>query len=127
MSGRLFIWLQHLLPQHRLSRWVFTATRVRVPWFKNLLTRVFLVLFAVDMNEAIEPDPYRYPSFNAFFTRALKADLRPIVAGDTIASPVDGVVSELGAIERDELLQAKGRRYTLGELLAEQEWARGFE
>jgi phosphatidylserine decarboxylase len=127
MSGRLFIWLQQLLPQHRVSRWVFAATRVRVPWFKNLLTRAFLVLFAVDMSEAIEPDPYRYATFNAFFTRALKADLRPIASGDTIASPVDGVVSERGAIERDELLQAKGRRYTLGELLAAQEWAKCFE
>jgi phosphatidylserine decarboxylase len=128
MRGRLFIWLQHLLPQHRLSRLVLSATRVRTRWFKNLLTRAFLALFAVDMAEAIEVDPYRYASFNEFFTRALRPEARPIAAAAAaIASPVDGTVSECGSIERDSLLQAKDRRYTLGELLAQQAWARHFE
>jgi phosphatidylserine decarboxylase len=128
MRGRLFIWLQHLLPQHRLSRLVLSATRVRTRWFKNLLTRAFLALFAVDMTDAIEVDPYRYASFNEFFTRALRPEARPIAAGAAeIASPVDGTVSECGRIERDSLLQAKGRRYALAELLAQQAWARHFE
>jgi len=128
MRARLFIWLQHLLPQHRLSRLVFAATRVRTRWFKNLLTRGYLALFAVDMTEAIEIDPYGYASFNEFFTRALRPEARPIAAGAAeIASPVDGTVSECGGIERDSLLQAKGRRYTLAELLAQQAWARRFE
>jgi phosphatidylserine decarboxylase len=128
VGGRLFIWLQHLIPQHGISRLVYTATRVRASWFKNFLTGAFLRLFAVDMSEAIEADPYRYPSFNAFFTRALRPDTRPIAAGPAdIASPVDGRVSECGAIEGDSLLQAKGQRYTLAELLAQQEWARRFE
>ena len=132
MSGgiaeRLFVGLQYVLPQHALSRLVLAATRVRVPWFKNLLTRGFLLLFSVDMSEAMEPDPYRYGSFNEFFTRALRAEARPIDAGpEKIASPVDGMVSECGAIDDDRLLQAKGRQYTLDELLAQQPWARSFE
>ncbi len=128
MRGRLFVWLQHVLPQHRLSRVVLAATRVRSRWFKNLLTRAFLTLFAVDMSEAIEVDPYRYASFNEFFTRALRPEARPVAAGAAeIAGPVDGTVSECGSIERDSLLQAKGRRYTLGELLAQRAWARRFE
>lgn len=125
--GRLFVWLQYAIPQHRLSRLVFAAARVRMPWFKNLLTRAFLKLFSVDMAEAIEADPYRYPSFNEFFTRALRPDARPIAAGAAaIASPVDGMVSECGAIDRDQLLQAKNRRYTLTDLLAQQDWAERF-
>jgi phosphatidylserine decarboxylase len=128
VSGCLFVLLQHVLPQHRVSRWVFAATRVRIPWFKNLLIRAFLQRFAVDMTEAIETDPFCYPSFNEFFTRALRPDTRPIAAGATaIASPVDGTVSECGAIEGDSLLQAKGQRYMLTELLAEQPWAGRFE
>ncbi len=126
-GGRLFVWLQYAIPQHRLSRLVFAAARVRTPWFKNLLTRAFLKLFSVDLAEAIEADPYRYPSFNEFFTRALRQDARPIAAGAAaIASPVDGMVSECGAIDRDQLLQAKNRRYTLKDLLAQQEWAGRF-
>ncbi|MGO9515105.1 MAG: archaetidylserine decarboxylase [Steroidobacteraceae bacterium] len=128
LRARLFIWLQYVLPQHRVSRLVFAAARVRTPWFKNLLTRAFLRRFTVDMAEAVETDPYRYPSFNDFFTRALRPETRPIATGTSaIASPVDGMVSECGIIDRDELLQAKGRHYTLRELLAEQEWARRFE
>jgi phosphatidylserine decarboxylase len=128
IGGRLFVWLQYVLPQHALSRLILAATRVRTPWFKNLLTRGFLRLFSVDMSEAVETDPYRYGSFNEFFTRALRAEARPIdAAPDTIASAVDGMVSECGAIDHDRLLQAKGRQYTLGELLAQQPWARSFE
>jgi phosphatidylserine decarboxylase len=128
IGGRLFVWLQYVLPQHALSRLVLAATRVRMPWFKNLLTRGFLRLFSVDMSEATETDPYRYGSFNEFFTRALRAEVRPIDADpEKIASPVDGMVSECGAIDNDRLLQAKGRQYTLDELLARQPWARSFE
>jgi phosphatidylserine decarboxylase len=128
LRGRLFVWLQHVLPQHGVSRVVLAATRVRTVWFKNLLICAFLKMFAVDMSDAIETDPYRYASFNEFFTRPLRPDARPIAAGaGTIASPVDGTVSECGAIDHDSLLQAKGRRYTLGELLAGQPWAARFE
>jgi phosphatidylserine decarboxylase len=128
IGERLFVWLQYALPQHALSRLVLAVTRVRKPWFKNLLTRGFLRLFSVDMSEAVETDPYRYGSFNEFFTRALRAEARPIDADpESIASPVDGMVSECGVIEQNRLLQAKGRHYTLDELLAQQPWARSFE
>jgi phosphatidylserine decarboxylase len=125
---RLFVWFQYLLPQHSLSRLILAATRVRTPWFKNWTIRGFLKLYRVDMTEATESDPYRYGSFNEFFTRALKAGVRP-VANDhaAIASPVDGCVSEAGTIDRGRLLQAKGRHYELTELLAAQPWASRFE
>jgi len=127
LAGRLFVWLQYLLPQHALSRLVLLATRVRAPWFKNLLTRSFLRLFPVDLSEAAQADPHLYGCFNEFFTRALKAGARPIDAGkDTITSPVDGSVSECGAIDGGRLLQAKGREYSLGDLLAEQSWSARF-
>ena len=74
MRGRIFVGLQYLLPQHAISRLVHLATRVRVRWFKNLLTRGFLLLFPVDMSEAAQPDPFLYGTFNEFFTRALAID-----------------------------------------------------
>ena len=121
LRGRIFVGLQYVLPQHAISRLVHVATRVRVRWFKDLLTRGFLLLFSVDLREAAQPDPFLYGTFNEFFTRELKAGARPIDPGqDTVASPVDGTVSECGAIDGERLLQAKGREYSLGELLAEQ-------
>jgi phosphatidylserine decarboxylase len=79
------------------------------------------------MSEAAESDPYRYGSFNEFFTRALKDGARAIASGPAIVSPVDGCVSEAGTIDRDRLLQAKGRDFGLTELLAAQPWASRFE
>jgi phosphatidylserine decarboxylase len=125
--ARLFVAFQYALPQHALSRLVLRATRVRAAWFKNLLIRSFLRMFAVDMSEAAESDPYRFASFNEFFTRSLRPETRPLAAGAAeIASPVDGRVSECGSLQGDTLLQAKGQRYTLGALLAERDWAHRF-
>jgi phosphatidylserine decarboxylase len=127
-GGRLFAWLQYLLPQHALSRLVLAATRVRSRWFKNWTIRSFLRLYSVDMTEAVEGDPYAYGSFNEFFTRALKKGARAIAEGDdAIACPADGCISEAGTIDGDRLMQAKGRRYRLTELLAAQPWASRFE
>ncbi len=126
--GRLFVCCQYLLPQHALSRLVLRATRVRARWFKNWLIRGFLKLYTVDMSEAVQRDPLAFASFNEFFTRALIPGSRPIDADPrTIACPVDGQVSEAGTIEGDCLLQAKGRRYTLSELLANEPWANDFK
>ena len=112
-SGRLFVWLQHVLPQHALSRLVLHATRVRAPWFKNWLVRGFLKLYTVDMSEAVQTNPLSYASFNEFFTRALQPHARPMAADPgAIACPVDGTISQLGAIERDQIVQAKGHHYS---------------
>jgi phosphatidylserine decarboxylase len=126
--GRLFVWFQYVLPQHALSRLILRATRVRTRWFKNALVRGFLGLYAVDMTQAEESDPLSFASFNEFFTRALKADARPAAADPRdIACPVDGTISEAGTIDGDKLLQAKGRHYSLHDLLAGQPWASRFQ
>jgi phosphatidylserine decarboxylase len=127
-SGRAFVWFQHLLPQHALSRLILRATRVRTPWFKNALVRGFLKLYAIDMTEAAQGDPLSFGSFNEFFTRTLKPGARSIAADPkAIACPADGTISEAGSIDGERLVQAKGRSYTLTELLAAQPWARDFE
>jgi phosphatidylserine decarboxylase len=125
----LNILLQHVLPQHLISRVVLGFTRIRWRPVKNLLTGLFMRGFKPDMSDAVEPDPYAYEHFNAFFTRALRPDARPL-AGDarTVVSPVDGTMSQCGAIEAGRLLQAKGRYYTLQALLAgaAPQWAPRF-
>jgi len=126
--GRLFVWLQHVLPQHAMSRLVLRATRVRAAGFKNWLIGGFLKLYTVQMSDAAQPDPLAYGSFNEFFTRALNPERRPFAPEpDAILCPVDGTVSEAGRIEADLLLQAKGHRYSLSDLLAAQSWAAHFE
>ena len=107
----------HPLPQHLLSRAVFSLTRVRSR-FTTPAVRRFADAFDVDMRDAVEPDLAAYDTFNAFFTRALKPEARPIAAAaDAIASPADGRFSALGRIRDGRVLQAKGLDYSLLELL----------
>ena len=128
LAARAFIALQHVLPQHGISRLVHAAARSTTPWFKNALISAFMKGFKPDLSDAVVTDPLGYPSFNAFFTRALRADARPLPADPrALACPVDGTVSEIGEIDNNRLLQAKGRDYTLEALLAGQsEWVEYF-
>lgn len=90
--------------------------------FSTRAINTFIRLFDVDMTTATNPDPASYASFNAFFTRELKPDARPVTPGDNeIASPADGTISAIGDIERNQIFQAKGRNYTLDSLLANDE------
>ncbi len=128
-GGRAFVALQHLLPQHGISRLVLAATRSRAPAFKNSLIRLFVRGFRPDMSDAVETEPTAYPSFNDFFTRALRPGTRPVDPDPrAIVSPVDGTVSEAGSLTADSLLQAKGHQYTLRALLAgNPAWERTFD
>src|SRR5699024_6952828 len=90
-SERLFAALQNCLPTRLFSTAVHHVARSRAGWLKRALINGFCLLYRVDMNEAAEPDRSQYSSFNAFFTRALKPDARPLSGGaDTVVSPVDG-------------------------------------
>jgi phosphatidylserine decarboxylase len=119
VGARLFVALQYLLPQHALSHLVHRLARSRVRWLKNSLIDSFLARFHPDLSEAEQPDPYRFASFNEFFTRALRAGARPAAADPAaLVSPVDGSVSQLGHLDGSWLVQAKGHAYTLEALLA---------
>jgi len=117
LKTRLWAWLQRILPHHLISGLVFRVTRWRAPWTSWLIRR-FARTFGVDLSEAAQSDPAAYPSFNAFFTRALAEDARPLEGDEgTWISPVDGRISQIGHVQSGNLLQAKGRDYTVLELL----------
>lgn len=120
LTERLFVALQYALPQHLLSRSVGRVARCRWPWVHQPLIRAFVRVFGVDLTEAERRAPDAYASFNDFFTRALRPGARPLPAGrDQILCPADGTLSRVGRIRGSELLQAKGRSYSLLELLGD--------
>jgi phosphatidylserine decarboxylase len=118
LSDYLKAWPSYCLPQHTLSRLVHALTRCETPWVKLRLIQRFVRTFDVDMSQALQPALEAYPSFNAFFTRALRPEARPLAPGaDVLACPVDGAVSQLGAIRDGRVFQAKGHDYSLLDLL----------
>lgn len=115
---KLKSYLQYIIPQHALSRFMGILGNCRWHWFKNLFIRYFIKTYQVDMSEALETNPENYASFNAFFTRAIKPESRPIIAGEKqIACPVDGYVSQAGLIHDEQIVQAKNFNYSLLQLL----------
>ncbi|OAZ92627.1 archaetidylserine decarboxylase [Halomonas sp. G11] len=115
VSQHAFSLLQYPLPQHALSRLTGKFAQCDNPWVKNTLINAFIKRFNVDMSQALEPDPTAYATFNDFFTRALKADARPIHEG--IISPADGTLSQYGRLQAGQLVQAKGHTYSAQTLL----------
>lgn len=110
---------QYILPHRLLSRMMYGLMRIRFKPIKNFTMKRMIKAFNINMDEAISKDFDDYEHFNAFFTRQLKPAVRPIDASsDSVVSPVDGVISQMGQINQDEILQAKGHHYTIKDLLA---------
>lgn len=112
-----FIALQHILPQHALSRLAGRFAASETPWLRDRLIRRFVAAYGVDLGEAARGIG-EFRSFNDFFTRELKPGARPLAdAGAFILSPADGAVSQAGPIIGGRIIQAKGRDYSVAEIL----------
>lgn len=119
MLGRLFVILQYLLPKYWLTTIVYRIARVRRPAVKDFLITRFVRLFDVDVGEVTREVPAGYASLNDFFIRDLVDGARPVdPAGNSVAAPADGTISQVGAITRNMLVQAKGLLYSVEDLLA---------
>ncbi len=116
MSDRLKVLLQHALPKRRLTTLAGRVARARGGAVTTRLIRWFVRTYGVAMHEAAYPDIASYKSFNDFFTRPLKSGARPIADADFV-SPVDGAISQFGAIDDYHIVQAKGHRFTVAALL----------
>ena len=116
---RLLANFQYLLPQHFLSRIVYVLMRCELSWVKNLLIRLISNIVGINYAEALSPDPADYVSFNAWFTRALKPGARTFDPDpQAFLSPCDGTISETGFLSENRILQAKGKDYSVQDLLA---------
>ena len=117
---------QYILPKHALSRLVGRLAESRTGWLKDSFIGWFAKKYQVDMSEAEISELKHYACFNDFFTRALKDGARPLDTTFDIISPVDGEVSQIGAIEQDSVLQAKGYDYSLARLLGSDDVAEDY-
>jgi len=120
--------LTYLLPHRLMSslarRLAYSSSPRTKQWLIDTVTRKF----GVDLSEAAQPDPTAYPTFNAFFTRALKAGARvPDPDPRALLMPADGRISQCGPIRDGRIFQAKGQSFTAAELLGDAEAAKPFE
>jgi phosphatidylserine decarboxylase len=119
MLSRLFVFLQYLLPRFWLTALIYHIARIRNRGVKDFLIRRFVSLYDVDLDDVKRDTPSGFDTFNDFFIRELEDDARPIDPDPSaIVSPVDGTVSSAGAIDGNDIFQAKGLDYSLEDLLA---------
>ena len=116
----VFTTLQQFVPQQKISKAAGRLAASRHPWVKRAFIRSFAKAYDVSLDEYERQSLNAYESFNDFFTRELQEDARVIDASvNGIVSPADGMISQLGQIHDHKLLQAKGRDYDIGQLLAD--------
>jgi phosphatidylserine decarboxylase len=116
LAERVAVAAQHLLPKLALTQFAGRVAGWQGGAATTALIRWFIARYGVNMAEAAQTDPAAYASFNDFFTRALKPDARP-QAGTDLICPVDGAISQFGAIAGDQIFQAKGHAYSTTALL----------
>jgi phosphatidylserine decarboxylase len=111
MSDFLAVQLQHLLPKQALTALMGRLASARAGRWTHAVIRRFVARYGVDMSEAADPRVESYPTFNEFFTRPLRAGVRPLAGAEWVC-PVDGAISQFGRIEAGRIVQAKGHDYT---------------
>ena len=111
MSDRLAVLPQYVLPKQALTALAGKFASAQAGGLTTSVIRWFVGRYGVNMAEAANPDIAGYASFNEFFTRPLKEGARPLANADFIC-PVDGAISQFGAIARDQIFQAKGHSYS---------------
>lgn len=110
MRHRIPVLPQYILPKRAMTERAGAVASMRGGAFTTAMIRTFVRRYGVDMAEAENPDLASYATFNEFFTRALKAGARPLAHADLIC-PVDGAISQFGAMDGKQIVQAKGHHY----------------
>lgn len=128
LKKQLFIRAQNLVPQQQLSRVVGKVAASENLIIKNIAIQAFKAQYGIDLSIAQQTDALKYKSFNEFFTRALKEGVREIdTDANSIVSPADGVISQLGKVKEGDVFQAKGQSFSVEKLIGDPQLAAPFK
>lgn len=114
---KLAILLQYIAPKQLITIIAGKLANLACPRLTPKVITWFVKRYQVNMQEAANPDIKSYKTFNDFFTRLLKAEVRPLAKADFIC-PVDGAISQFGTINKNQIFQAKGHTYSTLALVA---------
>lgn len=128
LKQQIFIQAQRVVPHHPLSRVVGKLAASENPIVKNTIIQAFKAQYGIDMSIAEQSNALKFKSFNEFFTRSLKQGIRAIDANpNSIVSPADGAISQLGKITEGDIFQAKGQSFSVEKLIADPQLAEPFK
>ncbi|NHC03115.1 phosphatidylserine decarboxylase [Acinetobacter sp. 187] len=128
LKKNLFIQAQKVVPQQKLSRVVGKVAASENPILKNIVIQAFKAQYGIDMSIAEQGNALKFKSFNEFFTRSLKAGAREIDANpNSVVSPADGAISQLGKIADGDIFQAKGQSFSVEKLIGDPQLAEPFK
>lgn len=128
LKKQIFLKAQHVVPQHKLSRVVGKLAATENPIVKNVVISAFKAQYGIDMSLAKQANALKYKSFNEFFTRELKQGVRAVdTAPNSIVSPADGAISQLGHISEGDVFQAKGQSFSVEKLIGDPQLAQPFK
>ena len=116
VSDRLAVLPQYIMPKRALTTLAGKFASAQLGSLTTAVIRRFVARYDVNMAEAANPDVASYASFNDFFTRSLNPGVRPLPSADLVC-PVDGTISQFGSIDKDQVFQAKGHRYSTTALI----------
>lgn len=109
----------YILPKHSLTQFIGWIANREISWLTRLMVTLFVRAYKVNMQEVQQPDIATYRTFNEFFVRSMRNEVRPIDKDPNIlVLPADGIISHIGVIDSNQILQAKGHKYSLEALLA---------
>lgn len=128
LKKNLFIQAQKVVPQQKLSRVVGKVAASENPILKNIVIQAFKAQYGIDMSIAEQGNALKFKSFNEFFTRSLKAGVRKIDDNpNSVVSPADGAISQLGKIADGDIFQAKGQSFSVEKLIGDPQLAEPFK
>lgn len=116
MSDQLFLFFQKILPKRFLTEILGKLAEIKGGGLTTSFISYFIKRYGVNMSEAVHAEPSFYQTFNDFFTREIKSELRPLAKAHLV-SPVDGTISQIGKIQGEQIFQAKGKSFTSTALL----------
>lgn len=128
LKKKIFIQAQRVVPQQQLSRVVGKVAASENPLLKNIVIQAFKTKYGIDMSIAEQQNALKFKSFNEFFTRALKDGIRAIdINENSVVSPADGAISQLGKINEGDIFQAKGQSFSVEKLIGDPQLAEPFK
>ena len=128
LKKKIFIKAQSIVPQQKLSRVVGKVAASENPILKNIVIQAFKKQYGIDMSIAEQSNALKFKSFNEFFTRSLKEGVRAVDSNpNSIVSPADGAISQLGKINEGDIFQAKGQSFSVDKLIGDPQLATPFK